>query len=108
LISVFYWYCNVLRENWDWKTSENVIVYLAARKSRTLELLAFDEYCRFDSSAFVIHKASCMKKIYVNLREPAPNRRARAMHWFSAGHRYSTATTYSGSTHGSTSSRAWL
>jgi hypothetical protein len=27
-------------------------VYLAARKSRTLELLAFDEYCRFDTSAF--------------------------------------------------------
>jgi hypothetical protein len=27
-------------------------VLLAARKSRTLELLAFDEYCRFDNSAF--------------------------------------------------------
>jgi hypothetical protein len=27
-------------------------VLLAARKSRTLELLAFDEYCRFDTSAF--------------------------------------------------------
>jgi len=25
---------------------------LAAAKSRTLELLAFDEYCRFDTSAF--------------------------------------------------------
>jgi len=27
-------------------------VFLAAAKSRTLELLAFDEYCRFDTSAF--------------------------------------------------------
>ena len=27
-------------------------VFLAATKSRTLELLAFDEYCRFDTSAF--------------------------------------------------------
>jgi hypothetical protein len=27
-------------------------VYLVAEKSRTLELLAFDEYCRFDTSAF--------------------------------------------------------
>ena len=27
-------------------------VLLAATKSRTLELLAFDEYCRFDTSAF--------------------------------------------------------
>jgi hypothetical protein len=30
-------------------------VFLAAAKSRTLELLAFDEYCRFDTSAFFIH-----------------------------------------------------
>ena len=27
-------------------------VFLAAAKSRTLELLAFDEYCRFDTFAF--------------------------------------------------------
>ena len=27
-------------------------VFLAATKSRTLEPLAFDEYCRFDTSAF--------------------------------------------------------
>jgi hypothetical protein len=26
---------------------------MGGRKSRTLELLAFDEYCRFDTSAFV-------------------------------------------------------
>jgi hypothetical protein len=25
---------------------------MTGRKSRTLELLAFDEYCRFDTSAF--------------------------------------------------------
>jgi hypothetical protein len=28
------------------------IVPMTDRKSRTLELLAFDEYCRFDTSAF--------------------------------------------------------
>jgi hypothetical protein len=27
-------------------------VYFAVRKSRMLEPLAFDEYCRFDTSAF--------------------------------------------------------
>jgi hypothetical protein len=27
-------------------------VFLAAAKSRTLKPLAFDEYCRFDTSAF--------------------------------------------------------
>ncbi len=32
--------------------SLNRTVLLAKAKSRTLELLAFDEYCRFDTSAF--------------------------------------------------------
>jgi hypothetical protein len=30
-------------------------VFLVTAKSWTLELLAFDEYCRFDNSAFVKH-----------------------------------------------------
>jgi hypothetical protein len=30
------------------------LVYLAARKSRTLEPLAFDEYCRFDTSGSAV------------------------------------------------------
>jgi hypothetical protein len=33
-------------------TDSTSTVFLAATKSRTLELLAFDEYCRFDTSAF--------------------------------------------------------
>jgi hypothetical protein len=36
------------KHNWD-RTST---VLLAAAKSRTLELLALDEYCSFDTSAF--------------------------------------------------------
>jgi hypothetical protein len=32
--------------------SHFITVLLAATKSRTLEPLAFDEYCRFDTSAF--------------------------------------------------------
>ena len=64
--------------------------------SRTLELLAFDEYCRFDTSAFASRikrargrvncqtragapRARCMEKIYGNLRKPAHGRRARVM-----------------------------
>ena len=39
----------------------------------------------------ILFIASPACKIYRNLRKPARRRRARAMHWFSAGHRYSTA-----------------
>ena len=35
-------------------------------------------------------RTRCMEKIYGILRKPARARRAREMHWFSAGHRYRT------------------
>ena len=73
-------------------------VPMTGRKSRTLELLAFDEYCRFDTSAFFLHikrgseregklsnqrlravraRYMYMEKIYGNLRKPARAGRAR-------------------------------
>ena len=74
-------------------------VFLVARKSRVLELLAFDEYCRFDTPAFFwgikrgsvregklsnprgrAARARYMEKIYGNLRKPARGRRAHVMH----------------------------
>ena len=42
------WHLQVLKP----RTAHLYIVFLAATKSRRLELLAFDEYCRFDTSAF--------------------------------------------------------
>ena len=35
-------------------------------------------------------RAPCREKFFENLRKPARPRRVRAMHWFSADHRYST------------------
>ena len=64
--------------------------------SWTLELLAFDEYCRFDTSAFLMRikqaraaRTPCREKIYENLRKPAQARRAGAMRWLLACQVYS-------------------
>jgi hypothetical protein len=67
-------------------------VSLSARKSWTLQLLAFDEYCRFDTFAFFggIKQGSerCMEKIYGNVWKPARVRRARTIQQFFCNQEY--------------------
>ena len=46
------------------------------KKSRTLELLAFDEYCGFDTSAFFLR----IKRGSLQTVKPARARPARAMY----------------------------
>jgi hypothetical protein len=71
-----------------------ITVYLVTAKLRTLEPLAFDEYCCFDTSAFFMRikrgRARCMNFPPENLRNPAHERCAGAMRSFCHGQVYST------------------
>jgi hypothetical protein len=77
---------NLVPSNFKILNSNSYTVLLAAAKSRTLKLLAFDEYWRFDTSALFRQikqastRARCMEKNYGNLRKPARRRRVQSMH----------------------------